>query len=396
MNFESKMANFHDASPLVADEADAKKRNVWIMVGAAILVLAVIFGGHFVSKLGGGAPTLASDSGTKQAPRVTVIVPGKQLVENIVTATGMLAARQEMPVGAVGEGGLVTRVLVQPGNWVAAGQVLAVVDRQVQAQQSNQLVAQISASQAEARLAQSEVDRAQALVSRGYISKADMQRKMATRDGANARVLVARAQLAENSARIGRLDIRAPASGLILTRAVEPGQVVSAGAGVLFRIAKGGEMELKADISEMDVSRMRVGSPAGVVPVGSAQEFRGQIWQVSPVIDPAKRQGAARIALAYNEALRPGGFASARITSGMVEAPFLPESAVQSDAKGNYVFVVDPANKAVRRPVTVGSVTDKGVSILSGLTGTEQVVLSAGGFLNSGEVVIPDRAKTTR
>ncbi len=396
MNFESKMANFQDASPLVADEADAKKRNLWIMVGAAILVLAVIFGGHFVSKLGGGAPTLASDSGTKQAPRVTVIVPGKQLVENIVTATGMLAARQEMPVGAVGEGGLVTRVLVQPGNWVAAGQVLAVVDRQVQAQQSNQLVAQISASQAEARLAQSEVDRAQALVSRGYISKADMQRKMATRDGANARVLVARAQLAENSARIGRLDIRAPASGLILTRAVEPGQVVSAGAGVLFRIAKGGEMELKADISEMDVSRMRVGAPAGVVPVGSAQEFRGQIWQVSPVIDPAKRQGAARIALAYNEALRPGGFASARITSGMVEAPFLPESAVQSDAKGNYVFVVDPANKAVRRPVTVGSVTDKGVSILSGLSGTEQVVLSAGGFLNSGEVVIPDRAKPTR
>ena len=396
MNFESKMADFQDASPLVAEEADAKKRNLWIMVGAAVLVLAVIFGGHFVSKLGGGAPTLASDEGTKQAPRVTVVVPGKQLVENIVTATGMLAARQEMPVGAVGEGGLVTRVLVQPGNWVAAGQVLAVVDRQVQAQQSNQLVAQISAAQAEARLAQSELDRAQALVSRGFISQADMQRKAATRDGANARVRVARAQLAENSARIGRLDIRAPAAGLVLTRDIEPGQVVSAGPGVLFRIAKGGEMELKADISEMDVTRMRIGASAGVIPVGTTQEFRGQIWQVSPIIDPTKRQGEARIALAYNEALRPGGFASARINSGTVEAPFVQQSAVQSDAKGNYVIIVDPSNKAVRRQVTVGSVSDKGVSIVAGLNGTEKVVLSAGGFLNPGEVVIPERAKQAR
>ena len=390
------MADFQDASPLVAEEADAKKRNLWIMVGAAVLVLAVIFGGHFVSKLGGGAPTLASDEGTKQAPRVTVVVPGKQLVENIVTATGMLAARQEMPVGAVGEGGLVTRVLVQPGNWVAAGQVLAVVDRQVQAQQSNQLVAQISAAQAEARLAQSELDRAQALVSRGFISQADMQRKAATRDGANARVRVARAQLAENSARIGRLDIRAPAAGLVLTRDIEPGQVVSAGPGVLFRIAKGGEMELKADISEMDVTRMRIGASAGVIPVGTTQEFRGQIWQVSPIIDPTKRQGEARIALAYNEALRPGGFASARINSGTVEAPFVQQSAVQSDAKGNYVIIVDPSNKAVRRQVTVGSVSDKGVSIVAGLNGTEKVVLSAGGFLNPGEVVIPERAKQAR
>ena len=393
MNFERKMADFQDASPLVDEEQAEKKRNLWIMIGAALIVLAVIFGGHYITKLGAPPPTLASDGDAKQAPRVTVVVPGKQLVENIITATGMLAARREMPVGAVGEGGLVTRVLVEPGQWVAQGQVLAVVDRQVQAQQSNQLSAQISAAKAEARLAQSELDRAQALVTRGFISQADMQRKAATRDGANARVRVAQAQLAENSARIGRLDIRAPSAGLVLTRAVEPGQVVSAGAGVLFRIAKGGEMELKADISEMDVTRLRIGAPAGVIPVGTTQEFRGQIWQVSPVIDPQKRQGEARIALAYNEALRPGGFASARITSGTVEAPFLPESAVQSDAKGNYVFIIDPSNKAVRRQVTVGSVTDKGVSILAGLNGNERVVLSAGGFLNPGEVVIPDRAK---
>ena len=87
---------------------------------------------------------------------------------------------------------------------------------------------------------------------------------------------------------------------------------------------------------------------------------------------------------------------SARINSGTVEAPFVQQSAVQSDAKGNYVMIIDPSNKAVRRQVTVGSVTDKGVSIIAGLSGTEQVVVSAGGFLNPGEVVIPTRAKPAR
>lgn len=399
MNFESKMAGFRDSTVQAVRLDDpndsSKKNNLWIALGAILLMVVVIAGGHFLTSSGSKGTGLADPNAVKEAPRVTVVVPGKQLVENQITATGLLAARREMPVGAVGEGGLVTRVLVEPGSWVEAGQVLAIIDRQVQAQQSNQLAAQISAAQANARLAQSELDRSQALVSRGFISKADLDRKAATRDGAVAQVRVAQAQLAENRARIGRLDIRAPASGLVLTRAVEPGQVVGGGAAVLFRIAMGGEMELKADISEMDVARLRTGAGASVTPVGSTQEFRGQIWQMSPIIDPARRQGEARIALGYNAALKPGGFATAKINSGMIEAPFLPESAVQSDKQGNYVFVVDGNNIASRRAVTVGSVSDKGVSILQGLTGNEQVVLSAGGFLNPGEKVAPTRAKPT-
>jgi HlyD family secretion protein len=308
-----------------------------------------------------------------------------------------LAARRDMPIGAVGEGGLVTRVLVEPGQWVGAGQVLAIVDRQVQAQQSNQLAAQINVAQADARLAQAELQRALSLVKRGFISKADIDRKTATRDAANARVRVAQAQLSENRARTARLDIRAPAAGRILTRSVEPGQVVGAGGGApLFRIAMGGEMELHAQMAEADLARMSVGMRASVTPVGSAEAFSGNIWQLSPVIDPQSRQGMVRIALGSSAALRPGGFAAVNISSGSFDAPLLPESAVLSDAKGNYVFVVGAGNKVERRDVKVGSVMDAGVSIVQGLAGTEQVVMSAGGFLNPGEVIIPDRAKPAR
>lgn len=402
MNYESGFARNTENAEIYLD-GEAPRRNRTWLIAAAILALVVLGLAYYFfnsaaepvggTKTASGAP--AAD-GDKQVPRVTVVIPGRKPVTNIITATGTLAALRDMPVGAVGEGGLVQRVLVEPGDWVAAGQVLAVVDRQVQREQSNQLGAQISVAQADARLAQAELNRAQALVARGFISKADIDRKTATRDAANARVRVAQAQFAENRARIGRLDIRAPAAGRVLTRAVEAGQVVGGGGTPLFRIAKDGQMELMASMAEADLAKMSVGLSASVTPVGSTNVFNGSIRQLAPVIDPESRQGMVRIALGSSAALRPGGFAAARISSGSIEVPLLPESAVLSDPKGNYVFIVSPDNKVVRRDVRVGSVNDDGVSIIEGLAGTEKVVLSAGGFLSPGEAVVPDRAKPAR
>ncbi len=402
MNYESGFARNTENAEIYVDGETPRRNRTWLIAGAifalVVLGLAYYFFNSNTEPVVGTKPATGAPAadGDKQAPRVTVVIPGRKPVTNIVTATGTLAALRDMPVGAVGEGGLVQRVLVEPGDWVGAGQVLAVVDRQVQREQSNQLGAQISVAQADARLAQAELDRALALVKRGFISKADIDRKTATRDAANARVRVAQAQFAENRARIGRLDIRAPAAGRVLTRAVEAGQVVGGGGTPLFRIAKDGQMELMASMAEADLAKMSVGLGASVTPVGSATAFNGSIRQLSPVIDPESRQGMVRIALGSSAALRPGGFAAARISSGSIEAPLLPESAVLSDPKGNYVFVVGPDNKVVRRDVRVGSVTDDGVSIIEGLAGTERVILSAGGFLNPGEAVIPERVKPAR
>src|SRR3546814_7879698 len=169
--------------------------------------------------------------------------------------------------------------------------------------------------------------------------------------------------LAETQARNGRLDIRAPAAGLVLTRDVEPGQIVSAGSGVLFRVALGGQMEMQAKLAESDLARLSVGVPATVTPVGTAKQYKGQIWQISSVIDPQTRQGVARIPLRYAPALRPGGFASARIIAGSNQAPLLTESAVQSEGGQNYVYIVGKDDKVIRRNVTTGEVSDAGVAI---------------------------------
>lgn len=395
MNYESSISHqSSDVEFLTDEEIAAKRKRRNIIIGAIVAALLVV--GWFVLHSSGKGGDAADKEGAKQVPRVTVVAPGREPVTMTVSATGNLAARREMPVGVVGEGGMVSRVWVEPGDWVAKGQVLASIERSVQTQERAQLAASVAAAEADARLAQSELERANALVARGFISKADIDRKTAARDSARARVNVARAQLGGQSARIGRLDIRAPEAGLVLTRAVEPGQVVGAGSAVLFRLARGGEMELKAQLAESDLMRMSVGMAAQVIPVGTKTAFSGQIWQLSPVIDPQTRQGIVRIALAYNEALRPGGFAAANIVAGSQDAPLLPESAVQADDKGNFVYIIDAKNKVVRQTVKIGEVTDHGVAIVGGLSGNERVVLSAGGFLNPGETVEPVLQKTAR
>lgn len=370
-----------------------RRRNLIIAI-LAIVALAVaaifLFGGRGeqAEKAPAGAPGAAKGGG--QLPAVTVIVPGRQQIGRSVTATGSIAARRDMPVGVPGEGGQVVRVLVEQGQWVQAGQTLAVIDRSVQSQEAAQLAAQIQVAQADLRLAQQNLERSQRLLPRGFVSRADIDRLTATRDANAARVRVAQANLAGSRARIGRLDIRAPASGLILDRNIEAGQVVSGGSQPVFRIAEGGQMELLARMPQDELSRVTVGVPAVVTPVGSTTTYQGQVWQVSPVIDPATRQGEARIAIPYNRELRPGGFAQATLETGSSVAPLLPESAVLSDDKGQFVYILNEQNEVVRRDVRIGDVGDQGITILDGLNGTERIVESAGAFLNPGQKVRPE------
>lgn len=383
---------------VVDDETRARRRKRRLIIVAIVLLLVVIVAAFLLMGRGGEGEkaAVATKSGGEgeSLPAVTVIVPGRQDIAALMSATGSLAARREMPVGVPGEGGQVVRVLVEPGQWVAAGQTLAVIDRSVQAQEAAQLAASIEVAQADLRLAQNELNRAQALVSRGFVSAADVDRKRATRDAAAARVRVAQAQLGASRARIGRLDIRAPAAGVVLTRSVEAGQVVGAGSGALFRIAQGGQMELLARLPQADLARLNVGVPVTVTPVGSSQSYQGSVWQISPVVDPQTRQGVARILVPYNRELRPGGFAAAEIRAGSMTAPLLPESAVQSDHRGNYVYIIGPEDKIVRRDVQVGEVTDRGVAIAGGLAGNERVVAAAGAFLSPGQKVRPEVARS--
>lgn len=388
MNYESPIPSDEIAIVDDPEQRAASRRRVIVIAAVLVALLLAYIGYHYFI----GAKDVQVEE--SQAPAVTVMAPGKQQVIRMINATGTLAARREIPVSVVGEGGRVTNVYVDAGDWVRQGQIMASIDQSVQSQQAAGLEAAVGVSRADLNLAQSNLDRAEKLVDRGFISKADIDRLTATRDSAAARLKVAQAQLNETRARNSRLNVVAPKAGFVLERSVEPGQTVTQGSGVLFLLAQNGEMELQAQLGESDLANISVGTTTQVTPVGTDRVLTGQVWQISPTIDPQSRQGIARIALGYDSALRPGGFASARIQSGTSEVAVLPESALQNDSKGSFVYIVGPDNKAQRRDVVIGEVSAAGLSVTSGLNGTEKVVLRAGGFLSPGESVQPKILKT--
>ena len=359
----------------------------------ALAVLAAVAAIWFLTR-GGEEAAAASGAGdaateTAEGPVVSVMVPGAGEVTSDVRVTGSVAARRDLPVGVQGQGGMVTAVLVDEGDYVRAGQVLARIDKSVQSQQVAQLRAAVQQAEADADLAQSELERAEALVERGFISTADIERRTATRDSERARVSVAQAQLRAAQAQLGQLDVRAPEAGLVLDRAVEEGQVVGPGSGALFRIAQGGQMELRGAVAEQDLAALKPGQRASVKLIGTPTAYRGEVWMVEPLIDATSRQGIARITIAGDGQVRPGAFASGTIETGTAVRPILPETAVLGGGEDAHVFIIGEDGKVRRRGVRVAAVTSDGVVIADGLDGSERVVVSAGAFLNEGESVQP-------
>ena len=387
----NRETSIYSSDTLVVVDRTRRRRTVIIIAAALLLLIAGIAALVISRSATRSKEAAAAAASAGQVPTVTVVVPGQSQVARTITASGPLGAKRDQPIGVAGSGGRVVSVLVDAGSWVRAGQTLAVIDRSVQAQQAAQMAAQVDSARANAALAQSNYERAVALQGRGFVSKAEIDSKKATRDAAYAQVRVAQAQLNSMRAEIGRLSVVAPVSGLILARSVEVGQVVGPGSPALFRLAEGGQMEMRAQLAQQDLALVHVGIPASVTPVGSTRSFPGQVWQVAPVIDPVSRLGDVRISVPYDPSMRPGGFAEAKITAGTTTAPMLPQSAVLSDDKGNYVYIINARNEVERRDIQIGNVSDNGVSIAGGISGHEAVVLSAGPFLSPGQKVNPKR-----
>ena len=199
-------------------------------------------------------------------------------------------------------------------------------------------------------------------------------------------------------ARLDRTVIRAQADGLVLTRTAELGQTAAPGGEPLFRLARGGEIEMRGSLAEQDFARVRVDQAAQVFLTGYTTPFVGKVRLLGAVIDPKTRLGEVRIALEANPALRPGAFARGEVVVGQATRPVLPQTAVLSDLKGSYVYVVNGDKKIERRAVRVADTTLGGVVIGEGLEGNEQVIAMAGGFLREGEAVelAPQTAQQAR
>ena len=367
----------------VSDGGSVRSR--WLAAAVAAGVLAVVglilWRGHTADP---AAATLATQN---NVPLVSVTSPGVTSVTSSVTFTGTIAARYDMPIGIEGDAGRVIGVYVEAGDHVKRGQLLAKIDESVWQPQVNRLSASLEQAKAQAALSAAEYRRAAAVESAGALSAEEIEKRRALSVTDAANVKVAAAMLAEAQARLARTRVVAPADGVVLTRKAEVGQTASPGGEALFRLASGGEVEMRGQVAEQDMAVLTVGQPAAVHLVGSAQPFEGRVRLLGAIIDPLTRLGDIRIALKPNPALRPGAFARGSVSVSKAERPILPQTAVLSDAKGAYVFLVGADDRIVRRDVQIGGTVSAGIIISKGLIGDERIVTTAAGFLREGEKV---------
>jgi HlyD family secretion protein len=325
---------------------------------------------------------------TDNIPLVTVRAVTYQKTDVMVSATGSLVARHDMPIGVDGESGRIAAILVEAGDQVRQGQVLAKLDTAVLSPQVANLRAALEQYKAEAQLAQADYKRAAAIVSTvGALSKEELDKRQANMLTSEARVKAAQAQLAEADARLNRSEIKAPENGLVLMRNAEVGQAVTPGGSTLFRLAKDSEIEMKGLIAEQDLPQLREGQKAEVTITGVETPYVGTVRLVGVMIDPVSRQAEIRIALPKDRNLRPGAYARATVVVGQDDRPVLPQTALLTEGGNTYIYVVDEQSKAQQRKVTLAQARAGGITIASGLTGKESVVTVAGTFLHPGQPV---------
>ncbi len=349
----------------------------------AVLPLALLA----LAVAGGCSKPQAAVGPDGNQPVVSAIVPHRSAVDNQLEFTGTINARYDLPIGVEGEGGRIAAVFVEAGDRVRQGQVLAKLDPAVVQAQVASLEASVEEAKANAELAQADYRRAEAVAPAGALSKEEVERRHSVAATAVAKVKVAEAQLAEARGRLARMEVKAPSDGVVLTRRAEIGQSAMAGGDPLFRLAKNGEVELRGQVAEQDMPHLKVGQQVSVHVTGVSRGFEGRIWQIGAIIDPQSRLGSVRVALVPDPDLRPGAFARAQLSVDHNAQIVVPQTAVLSDNAGSFVYVLDDANKVVRKQITVQGTGTDGVIVGSGLTGEEHVVAIAGAFLREGETV---------
>ena len=373
----------HDA-PVSGPEGPSLWRR-WLLPASVVVIALLIASASFM--LLGRKPHVTPLMHQEELPLVTVMTAPVKEVTASVSFTGAIAARYDMPIANEGDTARVVGVYVEAGDHVQKGQLLARLDESVMVPQVNRLAAALEQARAQAELSAAEYRRALGVQAAGALSAEDIEKRRATSVTDAASVKVAAAQLAEAEARLARTRIVAPFAGTVLTRRAEVGQIANPGGDALFRVASGGEVEMRGQIAEQDLAQVKVGQAATVYLTGLTRPFEGKVRLLGAIIDPQTRLGDIRIALTPDPALRPGAFARAEVTIAKAQRPVLPKTAVFSDGEGSYVFVVDAQGHATRRPVRLAETSEAGVAIASGITPSDRVVKTAGGFLREGEAV---------
>lgn len=333
---------------------------------------------------------------TKPSLTVNVVNPSQLDINQHVSANGSLAAWQEAIIGAEANGLKISEVLVNVGDRVKKGDVLAVLQSdtlKAELAQAEGSLAEAIASALEARV---QTDRAKSLQQQGFFSNAQLSQTLASDAIAQARVQSARAAVQLQTVRLAQTQVMSPDAGVISTRLATVGSVVNPGAE-LFRLIRQGRLEWRAEVTASDIGRIRVGSPVKIT-AASGQVLQGKVRMVAPSVDAQTRNALVYVDLPEQlGSARAGMYAKGDIVLGQSKAMTVPQTAVVVRDGFSYVYTVGADNKVTQAKVQTGRLSGDRQEILSGLKSDERVVVSGGAFLNSGDTVrVVNQAPATK
>lgn len=383
----------------------ASKLPLWLLpVLAAVLIIGVLLGKYWggsdeaatdespVSSRTSSDGATASATSTEQAVlSVEMVSPSQNDIGNTLSADGTIDAKDTANVSAKVNGVAIERILVEEGDRVKAGQLLAIFDTDAMEQQV--LQAEADVAEAEATLANASADAARVLplLDIDAISKQEADRYRTAKLQAQAALQASKARLSTQRLSVDNATVVAPVSGVISEKMAEVGMV--AGGEPLFTIIKGGILEWRADIDPKLVGEVSVGTPVRVsLPDGDT--VMGKVSRIAPTADN-NRQITIYASLAANAKVRAGMYQTGEFLLGSASTQTVPNSAIVSNDGYDYVMLVtnvttqngQTMGRIKQQRVTLGERLGENVAVLEPLPSDSQIVKQGGSFLNDGDLV---------
>ena len=329
----------------------------------------------------------------KPTRTVSVVKVERRALSGGVVASGSLVAREEAIVAAEVNGFRVARVLVEVGDQVTAGQTLVQLDDTLLRSQIEQQTAMVSQAEVAARQAQAQAQRVAGLDKSGAVAGEAIEQRRFQAESAVAAAAAQRAGLKDLETRAGKMAVKSPVSGVILERNVRPGEL--SGGAPMLRIVRDNMVELTAEVPESALRAIQRNAPVNVT-LPNGQTLPGRVRMIEPGVRAETHLGLVRISLPVRPDLRPGGSATAQFSDLRADVLAVPETAINYDADGASVMVVDGANKVSKVKVETGRRGGGYAEIVRGVTEGQTVLRTAGGFVLEGDVIAPQMSAPAR
>ncbi len=363
----------------------------------------------------GLTPALAaSDADAVPLPVVTTVTVAPREIVDHVVVSGTLVARDEVLVAPELDGLRITDVLVEEGDKVTKGQVLARLSREMLDTQLAQNAATIARAQAAiaqgrdgieqadaaAQEATLSLARAQTLLKTGNATEATIEQRVSASRSATGRLAsakngltiadadlaLAQAQRDDLLLRVARTEIRAPVDGIVSRKAARVGATAAVAGEPLFHLIAHGRIELEADVTQSALGQLQPGQPATIT-IDGGSAVAGHVRAVYPEVDRTSRLGKVRIKLDANAGLHSGAFARGMVEVARRTGSAVPVSALLYGSDDTVAVLAVKDGRVDERKVETGLSAAGFIEIMTGVAAGDVIVARAGPFLRTGDAV---------